>query len=171
MLRERYAEVLFALDRDADALRYFQEARGLFSKPEDISRIRRRELLTALYVPPSEGFTKALEAAEALERDPANRSDPWVKVWHVSALGQQHAWLKQHLNDAEAANVAAAVKRIVQEIIQLVPSANDPIRVFLRQLIDPERFDGDPGENDLASLRSDSAVYNLVTSGLSEPSG
>jgi tetratricopeptide (TPR) repeat protein len=172
LLRERYAEVLFALNKDQEALRYFEEARALFrDKPEDVNRIRRRELLTALYLPAPDGFTKALEAANDLAKDPASQSDPWIKVWHVSALGQKHAWHMQYNNVVAAGEVAADVKKIVEEIIRLVPNADDPIRKFLRQLIDPEGFSGDLQENDLASLKSNKEIYDLITKGPPQQGG
>jgi tetratricopeptide (TPR) repeat protein len=163
-LREKYAEILFALNKDADALRYFEEARKLVgNRLEDLFRIRRRELLVSLYLPPPDGFRLALEAAEALEKDPASKADPWVKVWHVSALGQQHAWLTISGDTAVATALVPKIKKLIEELLVLVPKPEDPVRQFLRQLIDPTRFNGDPQENDLESLRKVQEIYGLVT--------
>jgi hypothetical protein len=98
-----------------------------------------------------------------LEKDPASKADPWVKVWHVSALGQQHAWLTISGDTAVATALVPKIKKLIEELLVLVPKPEDPVRQFLRQLIDPTRFNGDPQENDLESLRKVQEIYGLVT--------
>jgi uncharacterized integral membrane protein len=164
-LREKYAEVLQALNKDADALRYYEQARQLGG---DEASIRRSELLVALYVPPPTGFRKALEAAEALAKLPQMAGDVWVKVWHLSALGQKHAWHMANGETSVAAEVVPAAEKLATELVELVPDPQHPIREFLRQLIDPKRFNGDPQENDLESFKNVPSVHNPIVSDVAQ---
>jgi tetratricopeptide (TPR) repeat protein len=163
-MHERYAEVLQALERNAEALAHYERAIQLGA---DEYSILLRELLVALYIPPPEGFRKALDISERLLRAHADsaRFNPWIKVWRLAAFGQKHRW---HTGRGEAREASAAeesARQLIKELLTEVPDPDSEIRVFLRQMIDPGIFQGDPEEDDLVSLRSAPDIYKLITTG------
>jgi tetratricopeptide (TPR) repeat protein len=159
-LHEKYAEVLQSLDRNTEALDHYRKARQLGG---DEYRLLRRELIVALYVTAPEGFERALQAAKTLSaKFPESERDVWIKVWHLCALGQMHAWLLSKGDHAAAAALEPEAKELAEQIVKLVPDPNDEVRVFVRQLIDP-RFDGDPQERDLVSFKPNQEIYGIIT--------
>lgn len=160
-LHEKYAEVLQALERNVEALRHYEKAR---EHGADELSILTRELLVALYVPPVDGFTYALKTAKSIETKypEAVRRNPWIRVWRLAALGQQHRWLMARGKEQDAARVVQEIKVLVEELVRDCADPNDPIRRFMRQMIDPETYKGESEDDDLISLRKVDEVYKLI---------
>ena len=153
--------MLQSLNRDAEALEHYEKARQLGG---DEYRLLRRALKVALYVAKPDGFEKALQAAEALsQRFPKSERDAWIKVWHLCAVGQDHAWTVSKGDEAAAVALEPKAIELAQKILELVPNPNSRVRAFLRELIDPERFGGDPGEQDLVSFKQNQEIYGIIT--------
>jgi tetratricopeptide (TPR) repeat protein len=163
-LHEKYAEVLQALERNSEALAHYAKAREFGA---DEYSILVRELLVALYVPPPEGFTRALDVSDQLLARHADRvkDNPWIKVWRLAAYGQKHRWYLARGERKEADEAAQAAKQLIRELLAECPDPQSAIRSFLRQLIDPVTFHGDLTEDDLVSFRQIPEIYNLITKG------
>ena len=59
-----------------------------------------------------------------------------------------------------------AIRRRLQranQILELTPDPKSRVRTFLRELIDPDRFGGDPDEQDLVSFKPNKEIYELIT--------
>ena len=119
-------------------------------------RIRRRELFHSLYLPPPDGFARAIPIADALVEHFDGRSDPLVHLWRACAYGQLHRWLargsgsQDDLRDAREKALAS-----VRRVVALAPDPEDRARVLLQRLLKPASDQGVAGDDDLADFVDD----------------
>ncbi|KAB1070160.1 hypothetical protein [Methylobacterium planeticum] len=126
-------------------------------------RIKRQELLLALYLPVPEGFRRAEPLADALAGHSEAGKDPMVHVWRACAYGQKHRWLREGAADeASLRQAREAALASVERAVELSPEPTSTPRKLLRRLLDPKAEQGDPTENDLEDFKDDDAFRAIV---------
>lgn len=171
--RENYAQVLQALGRDEQAMDMYGEARACGGKSFEMLR---KELVVALYVKPPRGFQRALEVIDLLTKDfaEATSRDVWIQVWHLCALGQSYGWGQRP--QASTPGRALEARETPQELEQMAlnilnrislldPDGDGDVWTFIRQLLDPVKYGGDPSDNDLAPFNAVDSVRNYIVQG------
>jgi hypothetical protein len=132
-------------------------------KGDNDPALLKRELYTSLYLPPPDGFQKALRAARLLSAHSESADDAYVHLWIAAAQGQRFAWLSQN-NGSEAEKIDARKGALeeVRRVTELVPNAKSPARGLLRNMLDPDTEGADPEENDLVAFKNDSEFRKLI---------
>jgi hypothetical protein len=121
------------------------------------SQVQALKVGNALYLPPPQGFTEAIEIGEPLlSGDQANNGQ--LHLWLACAYGQRAASKYaqgQVPADDEDRKLALArledMKRLRPDLIQLA-----------RKLWRPDQYGGDPKEDDLTAFRDDPAFAALL---------
>ncbi|MEQ1727133.1 MAG: hypothetical protein ABL982_02030 [Vicinamibacterales bacterium] len=113
-----------------------------------------RQAYGALYEAPPMGFAKTISTIEGYHEKPGSRRTPWLWTYLAAAYGQKHAYESSagHGDVAELARTRAV--EAVDEALRL----GSETRPILEQLYHGR----DAGENDLASLRGDSRLDELL---------
>ena len=136
MVREQLAKVYLAQNRPSESAGLISDTRSPLA------------LLQALYEPPPEGFTKAIEIGEQLLQRPDTKGDPNVHSWLAAAYGQQYAYEKP----TAAPNRLNVIRDKVIEHVTAALKADPSAKQFLRSLWKPAQGSD---ENDLAELAQD----------------
>ena len=122
------------------------------------SQVQALKVGNALYKPPPQGFTEAIEIGELLlSGDQANNGQ--LHLWLACAYAQRAAF--QHPDGAipEDDGDRARVLERLTEMKRLRPD----LLSLARQLWRPDQYGGAPSEDDLAVFRDDPAFAELLT--------
>lgn len=123
----------------------------------------RQVLRTALYVPQPQGFRQAIAASDNLIEEKADATDAWLSFWRAAAFGQKYDWLQRNAGTSaqldEARNEAL---NAVKKVVELSPDYNSGVRMFMRQVFDPETEKSDIAENDLAVFKADERFRTVI---------
>jgi hypothetical protein len=128
-----------------------------------IISVARTAQTESLYLPPPLGFTKSIEIASYLEKV-GSGAIASVQLRKACAFGQKFKFLSETApedRDVPRANALAAARRVVE----LEPNAKASVRVVLRQVYDPKRFNGPLIDNDLEIFRGDPSFEEVIVEG------
>lgn len=160
----RLAEVFSIQGNHAAHVDLVRELIGKNPAPsKTITSVARTAQTEALYLPPPDGFAKSLELASYLERVGAE-SIPSVQLRKACAFGQKFKFLSETSrsdNSAARKNALLAARRVVQ----LEPDENAGVRLVLRQVYDPRRFNGPATDNDLEVFLNDPDFERVIVEG------
>jgi hypothetical protein len=117
-------------------------------------RALERRAYDFLYEAPPGGFTRAIEAIESYHAGRGSLQSPWLWLYLAAAYGQKHRFEMERDRRAEADEARDRARAAVAQALKL-DSGTKPI---LQQLY----RGNDAGENDLASLRGDPRLDELL---------
>lgn len=127
--------------------------------PESLSLLE-GALVQALYLAPPDGFSRAITISDFLVSDP-NYKEPLTFIRRACAFAQKFLALK-NAGSSKAGQAREKAREAVKTVVDLVPDVNDPYRVLLRQLLDPQTYNGNPRDDDLAVFANDEAFRKLI---------
>lgn len=160
-IRMRLAEVRQLLGDYQGALDILLEGRRGAVTDSERRVMTRRGLLLSLYLPPPDGFRRALELSDELLKESSQGAK--IYLWRAAAFGQSYKWLKENggskgaLEDARAGCLQA-----IGEVVRRRPDPAAHERVLLRAMLRPSKADMDKGNDDLAIFSSDPEFVRAV---------
>lgn len=119
----------------------------------ELSALERQEY-NHLYEAPPGGFTRAIEAIEAYYGKQGSLQSAWLWLYLAAAYGQKHRYCDRQGHQEEAEQARNRARDAVERALSLDPGT----KPILQQLYQGD----DPNENDLASLRGDPRLEELL---------
>lgn len=107
-----------------------------------------------LYQSKPGGFTSAIQAIEPYLARPRAIQSAWLYLYLAAAYGQKHAYEQERHNLDAAEDAKREAINAVRQALRL----DQGTRPILQQLY----LGADPNENDLASLKDDPALNELL---------
>jgi len=124
----------------------------------------KRALLTALYIPPPQGFQEAIALSDKLIAESATDAD--VYLWRAAAFGQYHDSLERTgATEEQLAEPRQKALEAVKKVLELSPDYNSSARRILRQIFDPASEHSSPDDDDLVSLNDDDEFKRIIYEG------
>lgn len=157
----RLAEVRRLL---GDLPRWCQTLIEASSKMEDVEKLRnplRQATVGALYHRPPEGYTQAIALTDVYIGLFGN-TDPMVLLWRAAAFGQKFAAEKDRVPKKEREAIRARALDAIMNLLAIDPKEAAGARRLLKQLYDPARFGGPPGDNDLEVFKGDDEFERII---------
>ncbi len=126
-------------------------------------RIKRRELFYSLYLPPRDGFARAIPIADALAEHPEGGKDPMVHLWRACASRSAPSLASARgagQDDLRADREAALAA--VRKVVALRTDPKDSVRVLLAKLLAPKPDRGVDHDDDLADFAADQEFVDAI---------
>jgi hypothetical protein len=174
---KREPENLNLLQRLAELRRFRSNAQGfvetcleLIQKSVDRTPNTRAlledALAQALYLPPPDGFSKAITISDFLIGDPDSKR-PLTFIRRACAFGQKYLAVK-NTDPAAADDARTQALKAVMSAVELAPEEDNPNRNILRQLLDPKKYGGNPRDDDLEVFKEDPDFVKIIVGTASE---
>jgi tetratricopeptide (TPR) repeat protein len=109
-------------------------------------------LLAALWMPPPDGFTTALEIVDKFKTNPQANEDPWFHIWHAAALGQKYKFKPDPTVPPNKSPIYLSALEAITEAKRLAPGPNSFPRRVLKGMLHPETGGLDPDDDDLTAF-------------------